>query len=123
MTMRSIALFAPLLGMLALFVALALEWLTVELVRTAGGANVPSVAINAPGALPRLMAIAVGLILLSGIFWAVQLGVLGFAWARVSFASMVLMGLLGWPLSMRYRVLDEYSAGESPLVSRRAIDG
>jgi len=79
MTMRSIALFAHLLGMLALFVALALEWLTVELVRTAGGANVPSVAINAPGALPRLMAIAVVLILLSGIFWAVQLGVLGFA--------------------------------------------
>jgi len=79
MTMRSIALFAHLLGMLALFVALALEWLTVELVRTAGGANVPSVAINAPGVLPRLMAIAVVLILLSGIFWAVQLGVLGFA--------------------------------------------
>ena len=62
--------------------------------------NAPTVAINAPGALPRLMAIAVGLILLSGIFLAVKLGALGYAWVRVSFASMVLMGLLGWPSSM-----------------------
>jgi hypothetical protein len=95
MTIRSIALFAHVLGMLALFIVLALEWLTLELVRTTSGPEPPFVAIHGLRVLPRFTAIAVGLILLSGIYLAARVGVLEFAWVRVSFAGMVLMGVLG----------------------------
>jgi hypothetical protein len=95
MTIRSFVLFAHLIGMLALFVALAVEWLTLELVRSAAAAGPPSPAIRALRLLPRFTAIAVGLILASGIYLAAQFGVLRSAWVGVSFAAMVLMAVLG----------------------------
>jgi uncharacterized membrane protein len=64
-------------------------------VRTTGGPEPPFVAIHGLRVLPRFTAIAVGLILLSGIYLAARVGVLEFAWVRVSFAGMVLMGVLG----------------------------
>jgi hypothetical protein len=43
------------------------------------------------------------LILLSGIFLAVRVGVHAFAWVRISFGAMVLMSIIGGPL-IRSRV-------------------
>src|SRR5215813_7818892 len=95
MTIRSLVLFAHVLGALSLFVALALEWLTLELVRTTHGTEPPSLAIRGLRVLPRLTGIAVGLILLTGMFLAARVAVFEFAWVRLSFRGMVLMGVLG----------------------------
>lgn len=95
MTIRSFVLFAHLVGMLALFVTLAGEWLTLELVRNAPGAGPPSLAVRVLRLLPRFTATAVGLILISGIYLAAQYGVLGSAWVGVSFGAMALMAVLG----------------------------
>src|SRR5262245_1787983 len=95
MTMRSLALFTHVLGMLALFVALAVEWAAVELLRTADQAPPSPFATRLLRHLPGFTAIAVALILASGIELAVQFGRLRSAWVGVSFAAMVLMGGLG----------------------------
>jgi uncharacterized membrane protein len=44
------------------------------------------------------MAGAVGLIVISGIYLAMRVGVFDQGWVRVSFGSMVVMGLLGGPV-------------------------
>src|SRR5262245_47334136 len=95
MTMRSLALFMHVLGMLALFVALAVEWAAVELLRTTDQARLPPFASSLLRKLPLFTAIAVALILASGIGLARQFGLLRSPWVGVSFAAMVLMGALG----------------------------
>ncbi|HUC76664.1 MAG TPA: hypothetical protein VMS04_15285 [Vicinamibacterales bacterium] len=95
MAMRSLALFAHVLGMLALFVALTVEWIAVALLRTGDRARPSSFAVDLLRQLPRLTGIAVALILASGLAMAAQFGVLRSAWVGVSFAAMVLMGGMG----------------------------
>src|SRR4029453_7005330 len=97
MTMRSLALFTHVLGMLALFVALAVEWAAVELLRTTDQARPSPFASSLLRKLPTFTAIAVVLILASGIGLAVALGLLRSPWVGVSFAAMILMGGLGGP--------------------------
>src|SRR5262249_53509561 len=94
MTMRSLALFTHVLGMLALFVALAVEWAAVELLRT-DQARPSTFASSLLRKLPTFTTIAVALILASGIALAVEFGLLRSPWVGVSFAAMVLMGGLG----------------------------
>src|SRR5262245_41102309 len=95
MTMRSLALFTHVLGILALFVALAVEWAAVELLRTTDQAQPSPFARSLLRKLPAFTAIAVALILASGIELAVPFGRLRSPWVGVSFAAMVLMGGLG----------------------------
>jgi hypothetical protein len=95
MTMRSLALFTHVLGMLALVVALAVEWAAVELLRTTDHARPSPFASSVLRKLTTFTAIAVALILASGIELAVQFGLLRSPWVGVSFAAMVLMGGLG----------------------------
>jgi len=95
MTMRFLALFTHVLGMLALFVALAGEWAAVELLRTTDQARPSPFASSLLRKLPTFTAIAVALILASGIELAVEFGLLRSPWVGVSFAAMVLMGGLG----------------------------
>jgi len=80
--------------MLALFVAFAIEQLSLALVRTARP-EVPSPAVRALRAIPRFTGTAVALILLSGVYLATEVGALGLAWVRVSFGAMVFIALLG----------------------------
>ena len=95
MTMRSLALFTHVLGMLALFVALAVEWAAVELLRTTDKAPPSPFASRLLRRLPAFTAIAIALILASGIELAVQFSLLRSPWVGVSFAAMLLMGGLG----------------------------
>src|SRR5262245_28969379 len=95
MTMRFLALFTHVLGMLALFVALAGEWAAVELLQTTDQARPSPFANSLLRKLPTFTAIAVALILASGIELAVEFGLLRSPWVGVSFAAMVLMGGLG----------------------------
>jgi hypothetical protein len=94
MTMRSIALFAHLVGMLALFAGLAVEWLCVERLRP-DEPGPPLFTVRVLERLPRVTGIAVALILLSGIPLAARIGGLRAAFVGVSFVGMVLMAALG----------------------------
>jgi len=95
MTIKSIALFVHVVGVLTLFTALAVERVAVELLRGTGGESPPSVALRLLRGLPRFTGTAVALILLSGIPMAARFGVLRSAWVLVSFAAMILMAGLG----------------------------
>lgn len=95
---RSVVLFVHIVGMLVLFVGLALEWISLESLRKSSVPGTGSRWVSVVRGLPRLAGSAVGLILVSGIYLAVRVGVLDQAWVRVSFVSMVLMGILGGPV-------------------------
>src|SRR5262245_15251855 len=118
MTMRSLALFTHMLGMLALFVALGGEWVAVELLRTADHTRPSSFAINLLRQLPRFTAIAVVLILASGLDLAVQFGLFRSAWVGASFAAMILMGGLGGA-ALRPLIRSLGSGGEATGTWRR----
>jgi hypothetical protein len=95
MTMRSIALFAHLVGMLALFAGLAIEWLCVERLRAPDEPGPPMFTVGVLERLPRVTGIAVALILFSGISLAARIGAHRAAFVGVSFVGMVLMAALG----------------------------
>lgn len=114
MTMQSVALFAHIVGVLTLFVALAVEWMSVELLRTGDPAGPSSLATSLLRRLGRLGGVALLLILVSGMYMAGTFGVQGSAWVRVSFGSMVLMGALGGPaLRPLRRSVGANAAGET----------
>jgi len=96
---RSVMLFVHLVGVLGLFVALALEWVSLDAVRgaTTRDEGVRWARVNA--ALPRITAIAVALILVTGIYLGARIGVLAEAWMRASYAAMVLIAIIGGPAS------------------------
>jgi uncharacterized membrane protein len=123
MVVRSVVLFAHIVGMLVLFVGLALEWLSLEFLQrsTAPGQGSPWVSVL--GALPRYMAMAVGLILVSGIYLAARVGVLDNGWVRVSFGAMFLMGIVGGPvIRSQMRAIRDAGSGDrdgTPATLRR----
>jgi hypothetical protein len=106
MTMRSIALFVHLVGMLGLFAGLAVEWLCVE--RLCAPDEGPAFTVKVLERPPRVTTIAVALIFLSGIPLAARIGVLRAAFVGVSFVGMLLMATLGGvALRLLLRVLKE----------------
>jgi hypothetical protein len=97
MLVRSVVLFAHIVGMLVLFVGLALEWLSLNSLREPTSVKGWAWA-SVLRVLPRYIGAAVGLILVSGIYLAARVGVLDSAWVRVSFSAMVFMAILGGPM-------------------------
>lgn len=113
MVIRSVVLFAHVVGMLVLFVGLALEWISLESLRRSSVPGAGSRWVSLLRALPRFAGTAVGLILVSGIYLAIRVGVLDMAWVRVSFVSMVLMGVLGGPaVRSRMRALQHAASDD-----------
>ena len=97
MTIRTVILFVHVVGMLVLFGGLGLEWLTVNTLKRSTSPDQASPWVSVFSALPRMIGIAVGLIVLSGIYLAVRNHAYDAGWVRVSFGAMVLMGILGGP--------------------------
>jgi len=116
--LRSLILFGHVVGVLALFAGLTLEWLSLESIRRSidRGEALPWVRVFA--ALPRASGIALALILGSGIYLGARIGVLGNAWMRTSYAAIVLMAVFGGPVA-RPRMRALLRAAED--VSDRAI--
>jgi uncharacterized membrane protein len=124
MLIRSVALFVHIVAMLGLFVGLALEWLSLESLRTSTAREEQRIWTRALRGLPRYMATAVGLILISGIYLAARVGVLDLGWVRVSFGAMLLMGILGGPvlrapMRILQRAADDDGGGDTPATVRR----
>jgi hypothetical protein len=95
---RSIVLFAHVVGMLMLFAGLAVEWLCLASLRRVDPYRDTSSWIRVWASLSRVYGIASAVILLSGIYLAARVGVYDFAWVRVPFVTLVLMGILGGPV-------------------------
>jgi uncharacterized membrane protein len=119
---RSIVLFVHIVGMLVLFVGLALEWLSLESLRRSMTPTQASPWVRVLRALPRYTAVAVGLIVVSGTYLATRVGVFNLGWVRVSLGSMIFMGILGGPVvrSQMRAILD---AGDDDSQATRSALG
>ena len=91
MTIRSLVLFAHVVGVLTLFMALAIDWFSLRF----------SSRIGAAAALPRAYGGASALILLSGIYLARLTGTFELPFVWLSLILLVLMGILGGPIRTR----------------------
>ena len=97
MTIHSVVLFTHVVGVLALFIGMAFEWLSLTSLRRATTSEQASSWVRLHGVLPRVYGPAFAVLLLSGIYLGRGGGVFDFAWVRVSLGLMVLMGILGGP--------------------------
>jgi uncharacterized membrane protein len=102
MIIRSIVLFTHVVGVLVLFIGIALEWLSLESLRRSTTWEHTSSWARLYGALPRVYGLASALILLSGVYLARGVG-FEFPWVRLGLGLLVLMGILGGPV-VRSRV-------------------
>jgi hypothetical protein len=94
---RSVVLFTHVIGMLVLFVGFALEWLSLESLQRATTSGQASSWVRLQRVLPRVYGIAFATLLASGILLARRVGVFEFAWVRLAFGLIVVMGILGGP--------------------------
>src|SRR5438445_7969818 len=111
MMVRSVVLFAHIVGMLVLFGGLGLEWLSLETLRHSTTREQASPWVSVCSGLPRICGVAAGLTLISGIYLAASVGVFGLGWVRVSYGAMVLMGILGGPVVRSRMRAIQHAAG------------
>jgi hypothetical protein len=105
---RTWILFVHVVGVLALFSGLALEWLSLDAVRrcTSRADAVRWVRVNA--SVLRMSGIAFAVIVASGFFLGAGLGVLGQVWLRATYAALLIMGIAGGPVTRpRMRALQQ----------------
>jgi hypothetical protein len=95
---RSLTLFAHVVGML-LFVGLGLEWISLDGVRRSITRADALPWLRLIGVVPRVSAIALGVIVASGFYLGARIGVLGNEWMRMSYGALVLMAIVGGPVS------------------------
>lgn len=93
---RSVALFTHVIGMLVLFIGIAVEWLGLESLRRATTLEHASSWVRLRDRLPRVYGIALVTLLASGLYLARQIGAFDLAFVRLALGLMVLMGVLGW---------------------------
>ena len=96
---QSFVLFSHIVGVLALFVGLGLEWISLDGVRRSAtpAEALPWARLNA--VVPRLSAVAVAAIVGSGFYLGARFGVLGNEWMRGSYGAMLLMAIIGGPVA------------------------
>ena len=92
---RSVVLFMHVVGMLVLFIGLAVEWLSLESLRRATTSEHAASWVSVQSMLKRVYGIAFAMLLVSGIYLARRVGYFEFAWLRLAFGLMILMGLVG----------------------------
>jgi len=92
---RSVALFTHVIGMLVLFIGIAIEWLGLEPLRRAATPEHASSWVRLQDMLPRVYGIALITLLASGMYLARQIGAFDLAFVRLALGLMILMGILG----------------------------
>jgi uncharacterized membrane protein len=97
--MRSLMLFVHLVGMLTLSAGLGLEWFSLDGVRRSMTHAEASPWLRLMEIVPRLFALALAAIVASGVYLGARVGVLGNDWMRASYGALVLMALVGGPVS------------------------
>jgi hypothetical protein len=96
---RSLMLFAHVVGMLMLFVGLGLEWIGLNGVQrsTTRAEALPWLRLVA--SVPRLFGIALAAIVASGFYLGARIGALGNEWMRASYGALLLMAIVSGPKS------------------------
>jgi uncharacterized membrane protein len=96
---RSLVLFAHVVGVLALFVGLGLEWLSLNGVRRSTARAEALRWVRMSLVMPRVSGLALAVILASGFYLGARFGVLGDGWMRASYAALLLMGIVSGPVA------------------------
>jgi uncharacterized membrane protein len=96
---RSLVLFAHVIGVLVLFGGLGLEWLSLGSLRQSTARAEAMPWVRASAFIPRVYGIASALILLSGFYLGGRGGVLGDSWLLASYGALVLNGIAGGPMA------------------------
>ena len=96
---RSLVLFTHVVGVLALFVGLGLEWLGLDGIQrsTTRAEALPWLRLIA--IVPRLFGTALAAIVVSGFYLGARVGVLGNDWMRASYGALLLMAIVSGPVS------------------------
>ena len=96
---RSLVLFTHVVGVLALFVGLGLEWIGMDGIRrsTTRAEALPWLRLIA--IMPRVFGTALAAIVVSGFYLGARVGVLGNDWMRASYGALLLMAIVSGPLS------------------------
>jgi hypothetical protein len=110
---RSLVLFLHVVGVLALFTGLILEWIGWNAVQRAETRAEALNSIRVNVALPRVYGIAFAAIVASGAYLGRQYGVLGDEWMRASYGGLVLIALSAGMARPRVRQLRDALADPS----------
>jgi hypothetical protein len=96
---RSLVLFTHVVGVLTLFVGLGLEWIGLDGIQrsTARAEALPWLRLIA--IVPRVFGPALAAIVVSGFYLGARIGVLGNDWMRASYGALLLMAIVGGPVS------------------------
>jgi uncharacterized membrane protein len=92
-------LFAHVVGVLALFVGLGLEWISLDGVQrsTTRAEALPWLRLVA--IVPRVFGLALAAIVVSGFYLGARVGVLGNEWMRASYGALLLIAIVSGPVS------------------------
>jgi len=96
---RSLVLFTHVVGVLALFVGLGLEWIGLNGIRRSATPAEALTWLRLVVRVPRVSGIAVAAIVVSGFYLGARIGVLGNEWMRASYGALLLMAIVGGPVS------------------------
>ena len=96
---RSLVLFTHVVGVLALFVGLGLEWIGLDGIQrsTTRAEALPWLRLIA--IVPRVFGTALAAIVVSGFYLGARVGVLGNDWMRASYGALLLMAIVSGPVS------------------------
>ncbi len=96
---RTVVLFTHVVGVVAMFIGLALEWVSVASIRRASTRAEVAPWLHLSAAVPRVSGIAVATVVLSGFYLGARVGVLGEGWMIASYAALLLMAVAGGALA------------------------
>ena len=95
----SLTLFVHIVGMLTLFVGLGLEWASLDGLQRSITREQAQPWLRFLVMVPRVSGIAVAAIVVSGFYLGSRVGVLGNDWMRASYGALLLMAIVGGPVS------------------------
>jgi hypothetical protein len=96
---RSLMLFAHVVGMLTLFAGLGLEWVSLHGIQRSTTGAEASPWLQLVAILPRIFGAALAAIIASGLYLGARVGVLGNDWMRASYSALALMAVVSGPVS------------------------
>jgi len=96
---RSLVLFTHVVGVLALFVGLGLEWIGLDGIQrsTTRAEALPWLRLIV--FVPRLFGMALAAVIVSGFYLGAHVGVLGNDWMRASYGALLLIAIVSGPAS------------------------
>src|SRR6188474_242739 len=89
----------PIVGMLALFVGLGLEWISLGGIQRSTTRAEASPWLRLIAIVPRLFGTALAAIVVSGFYLGARVGVLGNGWMRASYGALLLMAIVSGAVS------------------------